>query len=75
MKTYKIEWANGQSEMGIPSISAAEAIIYAAYPDAEIGHSGDLSDGGDRTLAWATEEDSVDDDGAHSCCEIMVDAE
>ena len=31
-----------------------------------IGHGGDLSDGGDRTLFWASEADAEDDDGARA---------
>ena len=50
-------------EFAVATYEAAEALIYDRYPDAEIGHAGDLSEGGDRTLAWASHEDSVDDDG------------
>lgn len=32
----------------------------------EIGHTGDLEDGGDRTLAWLTAADAQNDDGARS---------
>lgn len=31
-----------------------------------IGHPGDLSDGGDRTLVWDSEDDAAGDDGAHA---------
>jgi len=72
MKTYEIKWSNGQSETGIESYEAAKDAVTARHPDAEIGHDGDLSDGGERTLCWATEEDSVDDDGARAVASIYV---
>ena len=52
------------------SYDDAVAAIEAAYPDAEIGHDGDLTDGGDRTLCWACESDSQNDDGAKAVASI-----
>lgn len=49
---------------------AAVDAIEAQYEDAEIGHSGDLQDGGDRTLCWADEANSVNDDGANAVASI-----
>jgi hypothetical protein len=40
------------------------------YPDAEIGHDGDMEDGGTRTLCWADEADAVNDDGAKAIATI-----
>lgn len=71
MTTFVIRWTNGTSDGGYESLDAAEAAVRAAYPDAEIGHDGDLRDvAGDRTLCWACEEDSIDDDGARAVCSI-----
>lgn len=38
----------------------------------EIGHDGDLTSGGDRTLCWASEEDARDDDGRRAVCSIRA---
>lgn len=34
-------------------------------------HSGDLSDGGDRTLCWASEDEASNDDGRRALCAIV----
>jgi hypothetical protein len=70
--TYTISWTNGARDEQADSYEAAKAIVLAQYPDAEIGHDGDLEGFGDRTLCWATAEDSVDDDGARAVCSIRV---
>jgi hypothetical protein len=44
--------------------------IRERYPKAEIGHDGDLGDGGDRTLCWADEADAANDDGAKAIASI-----
>lgn len=67
--TYTISYTDGRSDTA-ESYEAAKAIIEAEYPDAEIGHDGDLSDGGDRTLCWADEASSVNDDGARAVASI-----
>jgi hypothetical protein len=68
--SYTIEFANGETTESYDEYDAAVAAVEARYPDAEIGHDGDLSEGGDRTLCWRTEADSVDDDGKRSVCAI-----
>lgn len=37
-----------------------------------IGHAGDLTDGGTRTLAWADQADAQDDDGRKAIASIEV---
>lgn len=37
-----------------------------------VGHSGDLADGGDRTLIWTTPAEAENDDGAHAVAEIRA---
>ena len=69
--SYRIDWANGNSDSA-DTYSEAQEIVLAAYPDAEIGHDGDLEGGGDRTLCWSDEESSVDDDGARAVCSIRL---
>lgn len=66
---YRIDWTDGSSEPAETHDQAA-AIIRERYGDAEVGHCGDLPDGGDRTLAWASPEDADDDSGAKACAVI-----
>ncbi len=35
-----------------------------------VGHAGDLGEGGDRTLVWASADDAQDDPGAKAFCVI-----
>jgi hypothetical protein len=37
-----------------------------------VGHPGDITDGGDRTLVWLTEDDADGDDGQHAIAQIVV---
>lgn len=57
---YRITYSDGRTADHETYGAAVEA-IQSQYVDAEIGHSGDLSDGGDRTLCWADGASSVDD--------------
>jgi hypothetical protein len=62
-----VSWADGREERCETYAEALECV------DAEcgvVGHDGDLTDGGDRTLCWATESDSVDDAGARAVASI-----
>lgn len=70
---YEIQYSNGERDGGYTSYSAAKAAVEERLgPDGEIGHSGDLSDGGDATLFWASEEESENDDGAHAAGKIIA---
>ncbi len=40
------------------------------WPNYFAGHDGDLEEGGDRTLVWADEASSEDDDGANAVASI-----
>jgi hypothetical protein len=66
---YEITYTDGRTDTA-ETYEAAVAIIEAEYEEAEIGHDGDLSDGGDRTLCWADEASSVNDDGANAVASI-----
>jgi hypothetical protein len=70
MTTYQITYADGSPRTTHDSYDAACDALRADYPEAEIGHDGDLTSGGDRTLCWACEADSVDDDGARAVASI-----
>lgn len=49
----------------------AQALAKAVQLGAKVtGHSGDLRDGGTRTLLWASSEDARDDDGTSAVGEI-----
>lgn len=69
MTTYQIDWTDGRTESHDTYEAACDAVT-AEYPDAEIGHDGDLTDGGDRTLCWADEASSANDDGARAVASI-----
>jgi hypothetical protein len=72
MNNYSVRWSNG-TERRYETYEAATAAVLESYPGAEIGHDGDISEGGYRTLCWATEDDSVNDDGAKAVCSIWRD--
>jgi len=66
MTTYAIKWSHGQTETGFGTLQAAEAAVRSVLSGATIGHSGDIADGGERTLFWASEEDAANDDGSRA---------
>jgi len=70
--TYEISYTDGRPSVECESYDAAKEIITAEWSDAEIGHDGDLDGGGDRTLCWADEDSSIDDDGANAVASIRV---
>ena len=67
---YEVRYSNGRKVEMLDSYAAALAEVESAYPGMATGHSGDLADGGERTLCWASEEDSEDDDGARAVASI-----
>lgn len=67
---YAIHYSNGRVDGGYETLEDAADILRQEYPDAEMGHDGDLGEGGDRTLVWACEADSIDDDGAFAVASI-----
>lgn len=66
---FEISYGAGEVET---CSSYREAVEWCEdrWPDAEIGHDGDLTDGGERTLVWASVDDSIDDDGANAVARI-----
>lgn len=73
--TYEIQYSDGAVARGYASEDLAREAIIARYPNAAIGHDGDLSDHGDRTLAWACDADATDDDGARAIAAIRAEVE
>lgn len=60
---FKIRYTDGRT---LEARTYEEALGRLEADCAEIGHDGDLSEGGDRTLAWLTAEDAQDDAGARA---------
>lgn len=67
----KIIWANGDAPDLCDDYQDCLEVIERSYPDYWAGHDGDLSDGGDRTLIWANEADSIDDDGQRAVASVV----
>lgn len=67
---YAIHYSNGHVSRGLESTQACLDEIEQLHPDYWAGHDGDLEEGGDRTLVWACEADSIDDDGARAVASI-----
>jgi len=75
MKTstgIQIRYTDGTIDGGHATTTEALTAIEANYPDYWAEHDGDLADGGDRTLVWACEADSEDDDGARAIASLEV---
>ncbi len=72
MNNFTVKWSNG-SERRYETYEAAKVGVLESYPEAEIGHDGDIDGGGNRTLCWASEDESVNDDGAKAVCSIWRD--
>lgn len=72
MAAYRIDWADGAQSGILETYEQACAAVLASYPEAEIGHDGDLAEGGDRTLCWSDAESSIDDDGRLAICSIWI---
>lgn len=70
MEHYEIQCTNGRTMGPYDSHDEAVAAAEAEWPDAEIGHDGDLEDDGNRTLIWETADDAENDDGAHAVASI-----
>lgn len=70
--TYAIKWSHGQTDTGFASLEAAEEAVRSVLTGAEIGHSGDIAEGGERTLFWASAELANDDDGSRAAGAIQA---
>jgi hypothetical protein len=64
--TYTITYTNGDPDREFESYEAAVEAVETEFPDCEIGHAGDLTDDGDRTLFWSDEDEAENDDGARA---------
>jgi len=66
--TYRIEYSDGRT---VECETYEEAVEILDAECEVVGHDGDLTEHGDRTLAWLTEEDSDNDAGANAYAEIV----
>lgn len=71
MNEYRVTYTNGARPEDFETYDEAHAAILARWPDAEIGHDGDLESFGDCTLFWSDEATSIDDDGARALGSIL----
>lgn len=67
--SYEVRTSGGDV-VGFETYGAAIAWCESEWPEAEIGHDGDATSGGERTLVWACEEDSEDDAGESAVASI-----
>ena len=68
---YEIRFANGDKPALYTTYEDACEVLQELYgEDIVIGHDGDLSTGGDRTLVWENEKDSENDSGKNSIASI-----
>lgn len=68
--SYRIDYASGREPSSVATYDDAVCLLADQWPELAVGHDGDLQSGGDRTLVWACEEDSIDDDGARAVATI-----
>lgn len=69
---FEIRYANGDVTRYTDTYDESIELLESQYPDGEIGHDGDISEGGCRTLAWSCEEDSEGDDGKKAVASIYA---
>lgn len=72
MTMYAIKHSHGQTEIGFATYAEAIVAVGLVYPEVVIGHDGDISQGGERTLCWVSQEIAEDDDGSRACCVIQT---
>ena len=71
---FAVEFSNGRRlYVHTPGVEGYDEAVALAKSEGavEVGHDGDLTSGGDRTLCWASEEDAHDHDGARALCSII----
>jgi hypothetical protein len=72
MATYRITFADGQPPIDVDGWNNVEPTLRAKYGHAVlIGHDGDLSDGGNRTLFWSDADAAADDDGTRALGSVV----
>jgi len=69
-----VTYTTGERPDDYDSYQECVDAILARWPDAAIGHDGDLVSGGDCTLFWADAATSENDDGARALGSIRAQA-
>lgn len=67
---FQIHYADGSTGGEHETTQECLDELDRAYPNYFAGHDGDIDEGGDRTLVWRCEDDSIDDDGARAVASI-----
>ncbi len=68
---FKIKHSHGFTET-VETYDDAFAVIRAVYgAGAEIGHNGDIDDGGESTLCWRDAAAAANDDGSRAVAKII----
>lgn len=70
--SFKIVHGHGVTETGIDTYDEAVQRVRLVYSEVEIGHSGDLLDGGRKTLCWPDAATAENGDGSRACCSIVA---
>ena len=70
MSTYRVE-IMAEPIYVADSYEQAVSMVMQHLPGCEIGHAGDITDGGQRTLVWADEADAEGDDGSQAVAVIV----
>jgi len=70
--SYEISYTDGRLRGGFASVDDAIEVLEREYPELDYGHDGDVEDGGERTLVWASRRDARDDDGARAVASIRA---
>lgn len=69
--SYRIE-IMGKALYLADTYDEAVDYVHQQLPGCELGHPGDITDGGDRTMVWVDEADAEGDDGSQAIAEIRV---
>lgn len=70
--TYAITWSHTSAVEKFDTYEGALAAVESVLSGAVVGHDGDISEGGERTLFWASEELAANDDGSRAAGSIRV---
>ncbi len=70
MAGFAVKYTDGRYHK-FDTYEEAEASVLAVWSEAEIGHDGDISQGGEHTLVWASGSLSENDDGSRACASIV----
>lgn len=68
---YRVTYSHGLTE-AFDTYASACAAVRAVYRSAAIGHDGDITHGGERTLCWADATTAKNDDGSRAIASIRV---